>query len=333
MANGNFISKEQSYVIKGFAILLMLVHHFYTFPSWIVSGGGYEPSLRFAVLFNSPTKLCVCIFAFINGWSFAFKTVSWKEALLKIKKLLLNYWCIAIPALIIAVTICGYSLSAQTILKELLGLSSSVMIFAWYIPFYCVSILVMVPLQKLMSKNVGIGVVVGIVFPIVIFAILKKVSLSSEIETLFNNLKHWFPCISVGFMSYKYNLLEKIDVYLENVNRYIVSIFLIVLCFVGRYFVSALDFVYCLFLAYAIVNLKISDKSIAGRFIGLCGKNSSNMWFLHCLYFAETTRNIIQPLAFFVRNPILIYIVAVAELIVLSEIIDAVKSKVTSKIL
>ena len=68
--------------------------------------GGYEPNLRFASLFNSPTKLCVCIFAFINGWTFAFKTVSWKEALLKIKKLLLNYWCVAIPAFIIAGTVC-----------------------------------------------------------------------------------------------------------------------------------------------------------------------------------------------------------------------------------
>lgn len=109
---------------------------------------GDESNLRFASLFNSPTKLCVCIFAFINGWTFAFKTVSWKEAFLKIKKLLLNYWCVAIPALIIAGTVCGYSLSAQTILKELLGLSSSVMIFAWYVPFYCVSSLVMVPLQN-----------------------------------------------------------------------------------------------------------------------------------------------------------------------------------------
>ena len=227
--------------------------------------GGYEPNLRFASLFNSPTKLCVCIFAFINGWTFAFKTVSWKEALLKNKKLLLNYWCVAIPAFIIAGTVCGYSLSAQTILKELLGLSSSVMIFAWYVPFYCVSILVMVPLQKLMSRNVEIGVVFGVILPIAVFAILKKMPLSSEIEILFNNLKHWFPCVSVGFMSYKYNLLEKIDGYLENVNKNIVSILLIVLCFVGRYFVSALDFAYCLFLTYASVISPVSGSmSCAG---------------------------------------------------------------------
>lgn len=37
---GTTISKEYSYIIKGIAILLMLIHHFFTFPRWIVSGGG-----------------------------------------------------------------------------------------------------------------------------------------------------------------------------------------------------------------------------------------------------------------------------------------------------
>lgn len=42
----NMISKEQSYIIKGFAILLMLVHHFYTFPSWIITGGGVRAKFK-----------------------------------------------------------------------------------------------------------------------------------------------------------------------------------------------------------------------------------------------------------------------------------------------
>ena len=324
----NMISKDQSYIIKGFAILLMLVHHFYTFPSWIITGGGYAPNLRFATLFNSPTKLCVCIFAFINGWTFAFKNVSSKEALLKIKKLLFNYWCIAIPALIVAIIICGNSISPLTISKELLGLSSYVMIFAWYVPFYCVSIIVLVPLQKLMSKSAEIGVVVGVILPIIIFTVLKKLPLGGEIETLFNNLKHWFPCITVGFMSYKYRWLEKIDRYLGRVNKYVVSIFLIIVCFIGRYYIPALDFVYCLFLVYAIANLEINVESMVGRIISRCGKSSSNMWFLHCLYFGKATRELIQPLAFFANNPVLIYIIAVFELIVLSELIELIKSRV-----
>ena len=75
-----------------------------------------------------------------------------------------------------------------------------------------------------MSRNVGIGVVFGVILPIAVFAILKKMPLSSKIGILFNILKHWFPCVSVGFMSYKYNLLGKIDGYLENVNKNIESV-------------------------------------------------------------------------------------------------------------
>lgn len=79
---------------------------------------------------------------------------------------------------------------------------------------------------------------------------------------------------------------------------------------------------------YAIAKLEINVESIVGRIISHCGKNSSNIWFLHCLYFGKATRELIQPLAFFANNPVLIYVIAVFELIVLSELIELIKSRV-----
>lgn len=38
------MTKEQSNIVKGFAILLMLVHHFFTFPQWIMGGGVHTES-------------------------------------------------------------------------------------------------------------------------------------------------------------------------------------------------------------------------------------------------------------------------------------------------
>lgn len=52
------------------------------------------------------------------------------------------------------------------------------------------------------------------------------------------------------------------------------------------------------------------------------------MWFLHCLYFAVATRESIQPLAYWAKYPILIYAVAVIELIVCSEMITGIKQNV-----
>lgn len=324
---GTTISKEYSYIIKGIAILLMLIHHFFTFPRWIVSGG-YSPNLLFAELFNSPTKLCVCIFAFVSGWAFALQKMTYKKAVDKIKKLYVNYWCIAIPAILLAIFICNFELSIIDIGKELLGLNSSVMIFAWYVPFYAVSLFAMAIIQRLLDKNTKIALFVGVFVPIVLFTIMKRLPIPSEIQTLFNNLRHWFPCIAIGYISNKYNWFEKINCLRQKLNHIFVSIVLIILCFVGRYYISGLDFIYCLLLVFAIVNLKININSFVGRSLYICGKNSTNMWFLHCLYFGDATRELVQPLAYWAKYPLLIYIVAVLELLGTSGLINWIKKKI-----
>lgn len=57
------INKEESYIIKGIAILLMLVHHFFTFPQWIIMGGGTH---RIFNLLNSSIHQRNCVFAFLH---------------------------------------------------------------------------------------------------------------------------------------------------------------------------------------------------------------------------------------------------------------------------
>lgn len=324
------MTKEQSNIVKGFAILLMLVHHFFTFPQWIM--GGYTPNPQFVSTFNSPTKLCVCMFAFLNGWAFAIDEATYRRAFRKIKKLLINYWCIAIPATIFAIWFCGYKTNAWLLVKILFGFDTALMIFAWYVPFYCVSILVMTCIKKLLDRNILAAVVFGVVAPILVFSCLKRISATNEIKTLFNNLKHWFPCVAVGYISNKYSFFNTVEKKLEKVNGPVLSIFLIVACFVGRRFISGLDFIYCFLMVYGILHFGIIANSYLGRFLQFCGKKSSNMWFLHCLYFGSATRNVIQPLAYFSNNSIVIYFIAVIELLIASIVIDEIKKATSIKI-
>ncbi len=116
--------------------------------------GGYTPSLQFVGAFNSSTKLCVCMFAFLNGWAFAIDDATYRRAFEKIKKLLTNYWCVAIPATAFAVLICKFDVNAKLLVKILFGFDTTLMIFAWYVPFYCVSILVMTYIKKLLDKSI-----------------------------------------------------------------------------------------------------------------------------------------------------------------------------------
>ena len=168
--------------------------------------------------------------------------------------------------------------------------------------------------------------------PICIFTTMKKMPVPSEVQTLFNNLRHWFPCIAMGYICNKNHWFEIIKDVLKCINRFLVSAVLIVLCFVGRYFVSGLDLIYCVLLVFAVVNLQIDTKTYIGKFLYTCGRNSSNMWFLHCLYFGEATSELIQPLAFWPKYPLMIYTVAVIELLCCSEIIIWIKKKVMIQI-
>ena len=299
------MTKEQSNIVKGFAILLMLVHHFFTFPQWIV--GGYTPNPQFVAAFNSSTKLCVCMFAFLNGWAFAIDDATYRRAFEKIKKLMINYWCIAIPATVFAVLFCEYDINAKLLVKILFGFDTTLMIFAWYVPFYCVTILVMTCIKKLLDKSILSAIIFGIVIPILAFSCLKQIATSSEIRTLYNNLKHWFPCVTVGYISNKFFFFSAMEKKIDRANGVVLSILLIVACFVGRRAVSGLDFIYCFFIVYGILHLGIATNLYFGKFLQYCGKKSSNMWFLHCLYFGSATRNVIQPLAYFSNNSIAIY--------------------------
>lgn len=228
---------------------------------------GDRPNPQFAECFNSQTKLCICIFAFVSGWAIALGKLTFRQSFERIKKLIGSYWCIAIPAILLAVFVCGFELSALDICKELCGLGSSVMIFAWYVPFYAFSLIMMTIIQKWLDGDIKVVLLVGVVLPICIFTAMKKsrrqkkfrpcliiCAIGSRVfrSAMFKRKNHWF---------------DKIRSVIGNYNCFLISGILIIFCFVGRYFISALDFVYCALLVFAIFNLQINLKSFLRRFL------------------------------------------------------------------
>ena len=68
----NYFPRDISGAIKGIALILMFIHHFFTFPEWIICGIDYPWIRTFAIQFGAPTKLCVALFAFLTGYFHAF---------------------------------------------------------------------------------------------------------------------------------------------------------------------------------------------------------------------------------------------------------------------
>lgn len=73
MSSVKTFSREDTKLVKGFAIILMLYHHLFAFPNRIQDGSSYIPILDFsgidsAMLFGLFGKICVALFLFLGGY-------------------------------------------------------------------------------------------------------------------------------------------------------------------------------------------------------------------------------------------------------------------------
>lgn len=87
---------NMSVLIKGIAIIFMVIHHLFAFPAWYIKGIDYSSvkilgkTLTECTLYSF--KICVNMFAFISGYAYFYnKTPNIKYGVKKIFKLLKRY--------------------------------------------------------------------------------------------------------------------------------------------------------------------------------------------------------------------------------------------------
>ena len=133
----SFIARDETNIIKGVAIVLMFIHHFFTFPSfWIDSVAEIYPDNNFVFL-NTSFKICVPIFAFLTGYFYFFaKKKTFRYSIKKSTDFWICY--LVVFALLVTATILSgtYSFSIVSIIKEVFALSRPTMYFCWYVIFY-----------------------------------------------------------------------------------------------------------------------------------------------------------------------------------------------------
>ena len=90
--NSNYIERQYTNAIKGFALILMFVHHFFCFPDRLVDGIEYSNIDSFAYIFHDITNVCVFLFAFLTGYFYYFtKKKTFKYSVRKASDIYINY--------------------------------------------------------------------------------------------------------------------------------------------------------------------------------------------------------------------------------------------------
>ena len=309
--------------IKGIAILLMVAHHALTFPNYYISSDIITgPWVWFAKIFQAPFRICVPVFAFLTGYFYCFaRDKSLKYSFKKIMMFLLTYWKIYIPFLVIAVLTCSYRPGVQDIVLEAFGLRRNIMIFCWYVPFYLVSMLLLPIVIRIFDKNRGLSIVCIFTFPILCFELYNCIQPQYKLlrEIVFY-IGDWFSVIYVGYLFAKEHVFSMVHSKMEKLHlskgiRLGISVGLILFTMIIRnycvYFTRAvrIDILLAPIFIFSTIEVITSVHShYLNSLLEVFGKNSTLIWFSHCLFYG-ICREKTQPLLFFGgTEPIFVFI-------------------------
>ncbi len=298
------INKQLTVYLKGIAIILMVVHHSFGWPSWYIDTISYPELLPYVKVINRFAGFAVVpFFLFLSGYTYYLHIdKSYKYSFKKIILFLCDYWIVLFSFMGLACLYCQYTLSLTDVLKEMFAIKRDIMCFGWYVIMY-IEIMLFLPFIDRTIERFGTKKTV--VMLIMVFVLTKIfcrwLSYMGYRETfVFEALNRCFfkymPITIIGYLSAKFGWLEKLYDKIKNWNQIKIVICLLFVI-VGYHFVTKLNFLYVMvyIVLMSRVILELNEKVI--QIVSFLGKHSMNIWFGHCLFFSKVTMEKFQEVA------------------------------------
>ena len=326
----HYMDKKTTLAIKGIMLVFMFIHHFFTIPSWYVEGISYPLLANLAPVFREPLRICVPVFAFLTGYNYAFnQNKTYRYSLRKITDLLFSYWIVYIPLLAIAILLGCYKFNLTAVALEMFAISTPVMCFCWYVSFYCMTMLLLPILAKLVTGSALRDAFVLLILPTIAFELYTAAVAGTPFAASLNKLMLWFPCVTAGYLVAQHSLFESwFDKILANFRSRIAKcLFLLIIAliaFFGRTVFpdfelcrltifsgqSAalrinMDILYAPLLVYSLVKLFRAAKPVFLKPFIVIGESSMLMWFIHSIFFNVANEKT-QRILYWPRNPLLV---------------------------
>ena len=343
-------TKDDTIIMKGIAVLLMIFYHFFHFPDRISSNGYISlfkvNNMPIEYYISDFGQICIGIFVFLSGfglyYSFSKKEVgTWKAILKRIFNFLVSYWVIVIIFALIKYPILkiGTEFNLKEFVFNFFGITNSYCGEWWFVGLYIELLLLLPVIKKLFNKLSNkkmLSLIFGLFFLTFGFKMcckmnqtLSKFSDNDFVEEIIN-LLYWLPSFMLGYYFAKNNVFKNWYEKLQNSKFYnkkfvFISIGLIII-------IRSLAWIFPLIVLKKELHATYIDIFIVPIFIFLIsltykrpskfflfiGNNSKNMWLIHtplCYYLFPNF--ICMP-----RFSILIYLFLVSLTIIISVIID-----------
>lgn len=340
-------SREDTKVIKGVAILLMIVFHCFAFPDRI---GLYDKIITLPFEIHGDTLLmcvakfgiiCLSIYTFLSGYGMykQYESSGTYSVAGRILGFYKEYWKVFFIFISIAFvffrnqecfcdthSICNIfnDISLEKILKDFLGITSNYNREWWFIKTYVFGLILGNVYMRVFSKCKCFWLEFLVVC---VFSIFYSVIVPNFNKTLIGAgiSDNWFyqnlftvhfsiPAMFMGVVVAKYDILSKL--YKNIFNKYssmfniILSAFLVaVIIYIRNYSVFiGIDIIIVPIFIVCILNIFKQGK-VGYKILRFVGEHSTIMWLVHSFYCYYF--GIVQKLLFSMRVDIIIYIVVV----------------------
>ncbi|MEH7158381.1 acyltransferase family protein [Neobacillus drentensis] len=321
MAEKPFIfSRDMTAIAKGLAIVLMVYHHLFAFPSRI-SSVDYKPlmmvdNIPLDMLIGEFGKLCVAIFLFLSGLglykSFQSKHhFNFHQALKRVFNFFLLYWIIFFIFIPIGLKYFDdtirYSWNSKQFFYNLFALIHTYNGEWWFISVYIELVLLFPLLVKMIEKGpIFVSYLSFICLFLAAFFVhvddfFPKLELVQIAINHLSTLLTWQIMFVTGIYFSKYSIFEKMNAFFSKIhlNYKIVFLALLVLCFyfrqdlypfviktrgpeiAGIYNYS--DFIVAPIAIFSFVKL-VQNITFLEWLFGKLGKHSTTIWLTHTFF-------------------------------------------------
>lgn len=338
MNDENIFTKEHTEIVKGMAIILMLIHHLFAFPDRINVEGYISimqlKGINIEVIAGQFGKICIGMYLFLSGYGMYYALsnngeIKFRDSCNRLKKLYINYWIVFVLFIPIGFIFLENEFNLSEFILNFMGLVSSYNKEWWFLRTYAELMVLFPIIYKILGNNIILGFLKTLlIFSIalvcnIIFKIIPKLDFIKEIW-VYNeiyNILLWQCVFSVGYLFSKFNLYTKIKQVLEKIkcsNKIFYFILIIIVIITRQYKGHEIfkDPMLVPIFIFAIIN--ILDKYKIKKVFNYLGKNSTNMWLTHtffCYYY-------FQYLTFYPKISVLILIWLVVLSLSVSNIIN-----------
>ena len=327
------MNKKTTQMIKGIAILIMIMHHFCATTLFPDLSAGF-------VKFGAACKICVAIYAVLSGYGYFFareKTV--RYGLKKIWGLLQIYWLSLFTLFIPTAMRGGWKMTPYQMIVQMFGLLPNLNWFAWYVFFYVFCMMVMPVLCKYRVfrfkpiVNLGLMLIVPYALEVVLH-MMPNYETNTIIHDLFSCFLY-FPCFLVGYWMAENKIIEKTKTIRWMCNP-VMCLIGIAVIFSAAIFVRSvagflLDVFYVPVIICFTVNLikKIVYLPVTAV-LKILGKYSTGMWFFYAVFFSTYVCNWFQPILKLISWPPLMYVwlivLSLAGAFIYQKILDGLRA-------